>query len=64
MDFKPIKTKKIYEEIIDQVKGLIAEGTLSPGDRLVSERELADKLHVGRSAVREAFRALEGMGII
>lgn len=64
MDFKPIKTKKIYEEIIDQVKGLIAEGTLSPGDRLVSERELADKLQVGRSAVREAFRALEAMGII
>lgn len=64
MDFKPIKTKKIYEEIIDQVKVLIAEGTLSPGDKLVSERELADKLQVGRSAVREAFRALEAMGII
>jgi len=64
MDFKPIKTKKIYEEIIDQVKVLIAEGSLSPGDRLISERELADKLQVGRSAVREAFRALEAMGII
>ncbi|MCL6611775.1 MAG: FadR family transcriptional regulator [Peptococcaceae bacterium] len=64
MDFKPIKTKKIYEEIIEQVKVLIAEGALSPGDRLISERELADKLQVGRSAVREAFRALEAMGII
>lgn len=64
MDFKPIKTKKIYEEIIDQVKGLIADGTLSPGDRLVPERELAEKLKVGRSAVREAIRALGAMGII
>lgn len=64
MDFKPIKTKKIYEEIIDQVKELIAEGHLSPGDKLISEREMADRLKVGRSAVREAFRALEAMGII
>ncbi|MFZ5642804.1 MAG: FadR/GntR family transcriptional regulator [Bacillota bacterium] len=64
MDLKPIKTKKIYEEIIDQVKGLIAEGILNPGDRLISEREMADRLKVGRSAVREAFRALEAMGII
>lgn len=64
MNFKPIKTKKIYEEIIEQVKGLIAQGALSPGDKLMSERELADQLKVGRSAVREAFRALEAMGII
>lgn len=64
MDFKPIKTKKIYEEIIDQVKSLIAEGILNPGDKLISEREMADRLKVGRSAVREAFRALEAMGVI
>lgn len=64
MNFKPIKTKKIYEEIIEQVKNLIAEGVLNPGDKLISEREMADKLKVGRSAVREAFRALEAMGII
>jgi GntR family transcriptional repressor for pyruvate dehydrogenase complex len=64
LNFKPIKTKKIYEEIIEQVRGLIAEGALNPGDKLMSERELADQLKVGRSAVREAFRALEAMGII
>lgn len=64
MDFKPIKTKKIYEEVIEQIKELISEGTLSPGDRLISERELAVKLGVGRSAVREAFRSLETMGLI
>lgn len=64
MQLKPIKTKKIYEEIIDQIKGLIAEGVLSPGDKIISERELADKLEVGRSAVREAIRALEAMGIV
>ncbi|MFZ5652011.1 MAG: FadR/GntR family transcriptional regulator [Bacillota bacterium] len=64
MELKPVKTKKIYEEIIDQVKALIADGTLSPGDRLIPERELAEKLKVGRSAVREAIRALGAMGIV
>ncbi|NPV72615.1 MAG: FadR family transcriptional regulator [Pelotomaculum sp.] len=64
MNLKPVKTKKVYEEIIEQVKNLIADGTLKPGDRLIPEREMADRLQVGRSAVREAYRALEAMGII
>ncbi|ABO50702.1 transcriptional regulator, GntR family [Desulforamulus reducens MI-1] len=64
MEFKPIKPKKIYEEIVDQLKGMITRGELSPGDKLLPERELADQLQVGRSAVREAYRALEAIGII
>ncbi|HHW08186.1 MAG TPA: FadR family transcriptional regulator [Clostridia bacterium] len=64
MVFQPIRTKKIYEEIIAQIKNLILEGKLRPGDKLMSERELAEQLQVGRSAVREAFRALEAMRIV
>ncbi|MCL5780862.1 MAG: FadR family transcriptional regulator [Firmicutes bacterium] len=64
MDFKPIKAKKIYEEIVDQIKGMIARGELNPGDKLIPERELAECMGVGRSAVREAYRALEAIGII
>jgi GntR family transcriptional repressor for pyruvate dehydrogenase complex len=64
VDFKPIKTKKIYEEIIEQIRVMISNGTLRPGDRLMSERELAEKFQVGRSAVREAFRVMEAMGVI
>lgn len=64
MQFKPIKTKKVYEEIVDQIKEMIDSGELKPGDRLMAERELAERMQVGRSAVREAFRALEAMGII
>jgi len=62
--FKPVKTKKVYEEIIRQVKMLITDGQLQPGDKLFSERELAEKLNVSRASVREAFSALEMMGII
>ncbi|WP_273484411.1 FadR/GntR family transcriptional regulator [Desulforamulus ruminis] len=64
MDFKPIKAKKIYEEIIEQIKVMITRGELNPGDKLLPERELAEKLQVGRAAVREAYRALEAIGII
>lgn len=64
MEFKPIKAKKIYEEIIEQIKDMIARGELNAGDKLIPERELAERLQVGRSAVREAYRALEAIGII
>ena len=62
--FKPVKTKKIYEEVIEQIKKLIVDGKLQPGDKLLSERELSEKLNVSRASVREAFSALEMMGII
>jgi len=64
VEFKPIKAKKIYEEIVDQIKDMIARGELNPGDKLLPERELAERMQVGRSAVREAYRALEAIGVI
>ena len=64
MSFKPIKTKKIYEEIVEQIRQLINDGDLAPGDRLLSERELSERLRVSRASVREALSALEIMGLI
>jgi GntR family transcriptional repressor for pyruvate dehydrogenase complex len=64
MDLKPIKTKRIYEEIIEQIRVLVTEGHLQPGDRLPSERELAAQLNVSRASVREALSALEMMGLL
>ena len=60
----PIKSTRIYEEIVRQVKQLIAEGRLKTGDRLPPERELAEKFVVSRTSVREALRALESLGFI
>lgn len=62
--FKPIKHKRVYEEILDQIRQLVAKGALKPGDRLVSERELSERLQVSRASVREAFSALDMMGIL
>jgi len=43
---------------------MITEDQLKPGDKLPSERELTERLNVGRSSVREALRALELLGLI
>lgn len=62
--FQPIKRKRVYTEIIEQLRELIESGELQPGDKLMSEREMAEKLQVSRSSVREAFLALELMGVL
>ncbi len=62
--FKPIRPKKISEEIVDQIKNLISIGELKPGDRVPSERDLATMLGVSRPSVREAIMVLEAMGLI
>jgi GntR family transcriptional repressor for pyruvate dehydrogenase complex len=61
---EPIKSTRIYEEIVRQVKGMIAEGRLKSGDQLPPERDLAQKFVVSRTSVREALRALESLGLV
>ncbi len=62
--FKQLKVKKFNEQIIDQIKGLIEDGTLKKGDRLPSERVLAQQFGSSRASIREAMSALDMMGII
>jgi GntR family transcriptional repressor for pyruvate dehydrogenase complex len=62
--FRVVRKTRVSEEIIDQVRDLITSGRLTRGDRLPAERELAHAFSVGRSAVREAIRALESLGIV
>ncbi|WP_020677210.1 FadR/GntR family transcriptional regulator [Geopsychrobacter electrodiphilus] len=62
--FKPIRPKKLSEEIVSQIKNLIGNGDLKPGERIPSERELATFLGVSRPSVREAIMVLEAMGFL
>src|SRR5262250_3033530 len=64
MGIAPIKSTRIYQEIVRQVKAMIAEGRLKSGDQLPPERDLAEKFLVSRTSVREALRALESLGLI
>lgn len=56
--------EKIYIEIIRELNHIIQEDELKTGDKLPSERELSERLNVGRSSVREALRSLELLDLI
>lgn len=58
------RAAKLYEEIAAQMIAQIHDGTLKPGDRLPSERTLAEKYGVSRTAIREALRSMEMMGCV
>lgn len=64
MIVKPIKKKKIYQEIIEQIQLAIKEEQLKPGDKLPSERTLAEKFKVSRTTIKEAITVMETMGMI
>jgi GntR family transcriptional repressor for pyruvate dehydrogenase complex len=59
-----VRSTRIYEEIVRQIRMLIADGHLKSGDRLPPERDLAERFRVSRTSVREAMRALESRGLI
>lgn len=63
-NFSAIKQETPSDKIIKQIRSLISSGQLKPGDRLPSERSLAEKLGVGRAYVRDALRKLEFYGIL
>jgi GntR family transcriptional regulator, transcriptional repressor for pyruvate dehydrogenase complex len=62
--FKVVSSSRISQSIVEQVKVLIRQGRLIPGDRLPSERELCDRFGVSRVTVREALRMLEAGGLV
>lgn len=62
--FQRVSGTKLYEEVIRQIKDMIAKGELKQGDRLPSEKELVEMMGVSRITVREALRILANMGII
>jgi GntR family transcriptional repressor for pyruvate dehydrogenase complex len=64
MDIKPIAPKKIYQSIIEQFVNMLKEDQIKVGDKLPSERHLAERFRVSRPSVREALRAMEMIGLI
>ena len=62
MEVKPVSKRSVSEEIVRQIKEMIGQGTLRPGDRLPAERALAEKFGVSRTTVREAIKVLAETG--
>ena len=64
MPLQLVETQRLYQQVADQIGGLIRAGEFGSGDRLPPERELARQLGVSRPVVREAMIALEISGLV
>jgi GntR family transcriptional repressor for pyruvate dehydrogenase complex len=64
MPFTPIIQERVADSVVHQIEQLILRGVLRPGERLPSERSLAEKLGVSRPSVREAIADLETRGLL
>lgn len=62
--FKPVKNMKVYEQVVDQIKEMVRIGQIKKGDKLPTERVMAEELQVSRTSIREAMRALEVVGLV
>jgi DNA-binding FadR family transcriptional regulator len=62
--FTPIRQARASGEIVSQIERAIFDGELKTGDRLESERELAERFGVSRITVRDALRVLEARGLV
>jgi GntR family transcriptional regulator, transcriptional repressor for pyruvate dehydrogenase complex len=63
-NFRPIHTRRAFEEICERIREQLALGVLRPGDKLPPERDLAQQLGVSRNVLREALRSLEMAGVL
>src|SRR5207244_13457221 len=64
VSFTPIRQARASGEIVSQIERAIFDGDLRTGDRLESERELAERFSVSRITVRDALRVLEARGLV
>ncbi|MBF8191098.1 FadR family transcriptional regulator [Nonomuraea sp. K274] len=62
--FEPVRAVRAYERVVEQIEEAIESGSLCPGERLPSERELMVQFSVSRSTVREALRVLQARGLV
>ena len=61
---KPIKPKRISDQVFDQLRELIFRGEFKAGEKILTERELAEAFGVSRTSVRDAINKLVVMGLL
>lgn len=63
-EWRPVRQSRTHELVLESIEERVLSGDLRAGDRLPPERELAPALGVSRSALREALRVLETVGVL
>ena len=64
MLYKPVRPKRVADQVFEQLRDLIFRGQLKPGDQIPPERELAVTLGVSRPTVRQAVSKLANLGLV
>ena len=64
MPVQSIRSRRLYQQIADQLRGMIESGEFPPGSYLPAERELSQQFGVSRTSLREALIALEVIGLV
>ncbi|HEX3590384.1 MAG TPA: FCD domain-containing protein [Pseudonocardiaceae bacterium] len=61
---RPVERYRLYEQLVRRLLDYIEEAGLAPGQQLPGERDLASRLGVSRTSVRQALVALEVQGVV
>lgn len=64
MELKPIKPKRISDQVFEQIRELIYKGHFQPGEQIMPERNLAASMEVSRTSVRNAINKLVTLGLL
>ena len=64
MGFGQVQQRRLSDDIVERLQGMILEGTLKPGERLPAERALAEQFGVSRPSLREAIQKLAAKGLL
>lgn len=64
MVYQPVRQPRLADVITERLEAMILEGSLSPGQRLPPERELAERFGVSRPSLREAIQKLAARGLL
>ncbi|MBS0126400.1 FadR/GntR family transcriptional regulator [Thetidibacter halocola] len=64
MPFEPVQSEKLAAAVVRQIEQLILRGVLRPGERLPSERDMAERMGVSRPSLREAVAELQERGLL
>jgi GntR family transcriptional repressor for pyruvate dehydrogenase complex len=61
---RPVERSRIYEDVSERLAEFVQEAKMAPGDRFPAERELARRLEVSRTSVRQSFVVLQALGFV
>ena len=61
---RPLERSRLYEDVGERLADFVTESGMAPGDQFPAERELAHRLHVSRTSVRQSFVVLQALGFV